>query len=212
MEMFRSVGVEEAIRQVEPPVPQDNNVPLVECLVGQEFDVLQEDISGLFSGPVPGSGIAQDVLEPVLRARAEHLGGDLRFGTKLVTFEQNEDGVTATIREHASGNTRVICYQKLVAADGSHSGIRQRLGIGTHGAESLFYCISTLAELPRFPRLGVLFRQTAPGQAMNYLLTLLHNGQANEVIRENKDLETVGRMMLGTLLTFAIFDGLLVEN
>jgi putative polyketide hydroxylase len=146
MEMFRSVGIEEAIRQVEPPIPQDSNVPLVESLVGQEFDVLQEDISGLFSGPVPGSGIAQDVLEPVLRARAEQLGGDLRFGTELVTFEQDEDGVTATMREHASGNTRMIRAQFLVAADGSHSGIRQRLGIGTHGAESLFHCISMIFE------------------------------------------------------------------
>src|SRR2546421_8055812 len=48
MELFRSVGIEEAIRQVEPPVPQGNNVPLVESLVGQEFDCLQEDISALF--------------------------------------------------------------------------------------------------------------------------------------------------------------------
>jgi len=146
MEMFRSVGVEEAIRQVEPPVPQDSNVPLVESLVGQEFDVLQEDISGLFSGPVPGSGIAQDVLEPVLRARAEQLGGDLRFGTELVAFEQDEEGVTATMRERASGNTRMIRAQFLVAADGSHSNIRQQLGIGTHGAESLFHCISMIFE------------------------------------------------------------------
>ncbi len=146
MEIFRSVGVEEAIRQVEPLVPQDSNVPLVESLVGQEFDVLQEDISGLFSGPVPGSGIAQDVLEPVVRARAEQLGGDLRFGIELVTFEQDEDGVTAAIRERPSGNTRMIRAQFLVAADGSHSGIRQQLGIGTHGAESLFHCISMIFE------------------------------------------------------------------
>lgn len=70
----------------------------------------------------------------------------------------------------------------------------------------------TIAELPRFPQLGVLFRQTVPEQAMNYLLMLLHNGQANGVIRQNKNLETVGRMVLGTLLTYAIFDGLLLQG
>jgi putative polyketide hydroxylase len=144
MEMFRSVGVEQAIRQVEPPVPQDSNIPLVESLVGQEFDVLQEDIRSLFSGPVPGSGIAQDVLEPVLRARTEQLGGDLRFGTELVAFEQDEEGVTATIRERASGNTRTVRARFMVAADGSHSGVRQQLGIGTHGAASLFHCVSMI--------------------------------------------------------------------
>lgn len=65
-----------------------------------------------------------------------------------------------------------------------------------------------MAELPRFPQLGVLFRQTVPEPAMNYLLTLLRNGQANGVVRQDKDLEAVGRMFLGSLLTYAIFDGL----
>src|SRR5438046_1016035 len=77
MELFRSVGVEDAIRQVEPSFSRDGNVPLVESLVGQEFDCLQEDITSLFinaTSPVQGSAIAQDVLEPVLRARAEQLG------------------------------------------------------------------------------------------------------------------------------------------
>jgi AcrR family transcriptional regulator len=66
----------------------------------------------------------------------------------------------------------------------------------------------TLAELPRFPQLGALFRQTVPEPAMSYLLTLLRNGQANGVVQRNKDLEAVGRMFLGALLTYAIFDGL----
>lgn len=70
----------------------------------------------------------------------------------------------------------------------------------------------TMAELPRFPELGVLFRQTVPEPAMNYLLTLLHHGQATGVVRQNKDLETIGRMFLGTLLAYAIFDGLLLNT
>jgi len=65
-----------------------------------------------------------------------------------------------------------------------------------------------MAELPRFPQLGALFRQTVPEPAMNYILTLLRNGQANGVVRKDRDLETVGRMFLGALLTYAIFDGL----
>jgi len=149
MELFRSVGIEDAIRQVEPPVPESSNVPLVESLVGQEFDCLQEDISTLFTTPLSparGSAIAQDVLEPVLRARAEQLGGDLRFGTELVAIEQDEEGITATIRERESGSTRTVRAQFLVAADGSHSGIRQQLGIGQHGAASMGHFISMIFE------------------------------------------------------------------
>lgn len=149
MEMFHSVGIEEAIRKVEPLFLQDNNIPLVESLVGQEFDCLQEDLSAYFgdtSSPAQGSGIAQDVLEPVLRARAEQLGGTLRFGTELVAFEEDEKGITATICERVSSSTRPVRAQYLVAADGSHSGIRQQLGIGQHGAAGLFHAISMIFE------------------------------------------------------------------
>jgi putative polyketide hydroxylase len=149
MEMFRSVGVEDAIRRVEPPMFGGETI-LAESLVGQQIDVFLKDISVIFAAsdafPVPGSGIAQDVLEPVLAARAEQLGGELRFGTELVAFEQGKKGITATIRERASGNTRTVRAQFLVAADGSHSGIRQQLGIGQHGAASLWYCISMIFE------------------------------------------------------------------
>lgn len=146
MELLRGAGAEEAIRKVEAPAPHGSNVPLAESLVGQTFDVLQEDISEMFSGPVPGSYIAQDVLEPVLRVRAEQSGSDLRFGTELVAFEQDEEGVTATIRERTSGSTRRVRAQFLVAADGSKSPIRQKLGIRTHGAGSLFHCVSMIFE------------------------------------------------------------------
>jgi len=158
MELFRSVGIENAIRQAEPPVILAGKTLLVESLVGQEFDSYLEDISTLFitdASPTQGSAIAQDVLEPVLRARAEQLGGDLRFGTELVSFEQAEEGITATIRQRESGNTRTVRAQFLVAADGSHSRIREQLGIGTHGAASLFHCISMIFEAD----LMELFRQ-----------------------------------------------------
>lgn len=149
MEMFRSARIEEAIRQAEPPINLSGKTLLVESLVGQVYDSYLEDIRDLFfteASPEHGSAIAQDVLEPVLRARAEHLGGVLRFGTELVAFEQDKEGITATIRERASGNTRTVRAQFLVAADGSHSAIRQQLGIGTHGAGSLFHCISMIFE------------------------------------------------------------------
>jgi len=69
-----------------------------------------------------------------------------------------------------------------------------------------------MAELPRFPQLGVLFRQTVPEPAMNYLLTLLRRGQIAGVVRQDKDLEIIARMFLGALLTYAIFDGLLLNT
>jgi len=148
MEMFRSVGTEDAIRKVEPP-PMHGETILAESLLGPLIDVFLKDISEIFSAsdafPVAGSGIAQDTLEPVLRARAEQLGGVLRFGTELLAFEQDAQGITATIRQPDS-STRSVRAQFLVAADGTYSGTRQYLGIGKHGAASLWHCISMIFE------------------------------------------------------------------
>jgi putative polyketide hydroxylase len=157
MEILRSTGTEAAIRQVEPPFSLDSNVPLVESLVGQELDHLMDDMSAYFTeaSPVRGSLISQDVLEPVLRAQAVQAGGDLRYGTELIGFEQDEEGVTATIRERGSEATRRVRARFLVAADGSHSEIRQRPGIAQHGPGSLGHFVSMIFEAD----LMDLFRQ-----------------------------------------------------
>ncbi len=151
MELFRRVGIEEAIHQVEAPFALIGNVLLAESLVGQEFDVLQPDqeVKAFFLGdssPARGSQVAQDLLEPVLRAQAEQRGGVLRFGTELVAFEQDEEGVTATIREREAGRMYTVRAQFLIAADGTGSGVRQQLGIGRHGKGSLFHCVSVIFE------------------------------------------------------------------
>jgi putative polyketide hydroxylase len=156
-ELFRTVGIEPAIRRVEPPFPEHSVVARMESLVGQEYDRVMEDMSAYFStaSPARGSLIAQDVLEPILRAQAEQLGADLRYVTELIAFEQDEAGVTATIRERSSGATRTVRARYLVAADGSQSTIRQQLGIAQHGAGTLAQVISTIFEAD----LAELFRR-----------------------------------------------------
>ena len=66
-----------------------------------------------------------------------------------------------------------------------------------------------LAELPRFPELGTLFRQTVPARGFQYFLTLLSSGQRSGVVREHIDPPTVARMFLGTLVTYILMDGLM---
>lgn len=148
VEIFRSVGIEQAIRQVEPPFPQESRVPLAESLVGEEFDNLMEDMSAYFTelSPTKGSLISQDVCGPVLRATAEQAGADLRFATEMVDFTQDEEGVTATIRDRANGTIHRVRAKFLVAADGARSEIRQQLGIGQHGAGSLGHFMSMIFE------------------------------------------------------------------
>lgn len=148
MEIFRSVGIEEEIRHEEPPFPREFGIMFVESLAGQVYENLMEDMSAYFTdaSPVEGNGIAQDLLEPVLRARAEQAGADLRYNTELVEFEADEDGISAIIRDRISGETRHVRSEYMVGADGSRSGTREQLGIGQHGEGTLCHLISIIFD------------------------------------------------------------------
>ncbi|MCU1641687.1 MAG: hypothetical protein JWN03_1962 [Nocardia sp.] len=96
---------------------------------------------------------AQDHLEPVLRGLAEARGADVRFGVELIDFHDDGTGVDATLRT-ADGTVQQLHADYLIAADGSGSPIRERLGIprsgrGTLGRAVNVYFRAELAELVR---------------------------------------------------------------
>ena len=144
MELFRSVGVEDAIRCKAPPDFQNSAILQAESLAGKELGWITQDTTGNTFSPVSGCIIGQDALEPVLRARAEALGADLRFQTEFVSFEQDAQGVTALLRDRTGGQARTVHARYLIAADGNRSAIRQHLGTRTYGPGSLGHQLSIL--------------------------------------------------------------------
>lgn len=75
---------------------------------------------------------AQDRLDQVLAPAATERGATLRYSTRLLSFEQDAEGVTAQLDD---GTTVRADY--LIAADGVRSGVRAALGIGTTGQGAL---------------------------------------------------------------------------
>ena len=132
MEIFRTVGIEQlALEKSEEQFVQDGAVMTVDTLAGKELawyvPNLNEGIRDV--SPCVRVFLTQKLLEPLLKARAEELGAELRFGTDMVSFDQDAGGVTAVIRERESGKTSTVRAQYMVAADGSHSRVREQLGI-----------------------------------------------------------------------------------
>ncbi len=144
MELFRTVGVEEAVRRKAPPDFQNSGILQAESLAGKEYRWITQDTTESNISPLSGCIIGQDALEPVLRTRAEELGGDLRFFTEFVSFEQDEQGVSAVIRDRTTGIEQSVRARYLVAADGNRSSIRQSLGAKTYGPGSLGHQLSIL--------------------------------------------------------------------
>lgn len=79
----------------------------------------------------------QSRLEPLLLAEARQHGGDVRYGTELVSFSQDEMGVTAIIKDHVTEQVSEVRADYLIAADGAHSGIRQTLALPVSGIGEL---------------------------------------------------------------------------
>jgi 2-polyprenyl-6-methoxyphenol hydroxylase-like FAD-dependent oxidoreductase len=106
--------------------------------------------------------VAQDALEPLLRDRAEGLGATLRYNAEVVSIEQDDDGVTATVKDGATGAVEQIRSRYVVAADGNRSPVRGRLGIamGGHGQLSRSATIYFRADCRQFlagTELGVIY-------------------------------------------------------
>jgi TetR/AcrR family transcriptional regulator, mexJK operon transcriptional repressor len=68
-----------------------------------------------------------------------------------------------------------------------------------------------IAETPRLPQLGPLFRSALPERVLENVSATLERAQHGGVI-EVADREAASRMFVGALLTYAIYDGLLVGD
>jgi putative polyketide hydroxylase len=106
--------------------------------------------------------LSQDALEPQLRKRAEEFGAQLRFATEMVSFEQDVYGVKAVIRDRDSGKTQTVRARYMVAADGAHSLVRERLGIrmlghGTFSKSITIYFRAPLAPLVEGHKWAVVY-------------------------------------------------------
>jgi 2-polyprenyl-6-methoxyphenol hydroxylase-like FAD-dependent oxidoreductase len=82
--------------------------------------------------------VAQDHLEAQLRERIEASPTTvIRHGTELSHIECLPDGVRCELRDVHTQHVTVVHARYLIAADGAHSTVRQRLGIELHGSDDL---------------------------------------------------------------------------
>jgi 2-polyprenyl-6-methoxyphenol hydroxylase-like FAD-dependent oxidoreductase len=157
IELYRGVGLEPAIAEASAlEFEQNGAIVSVETLAGKELEYyfrnINEGVEDL--SPSPRLFITQIGLEPILLTRAEELGARLEYGCELVSFEQDEEGVTATVRRRDSGEERNVRARYLVAADGSHSLVRERLGIPLLGHGSFSNSITIYFRADVRPLVG----------------------------------------------------------
>ncbi|MGZ4203501.1 MAG: FAD-dependent monooxygenase [Thermoleophilaceae bacterium] len=136
LEIFRAAGIEDVVKRKSlEQYDSDGGISAVESLAGRE---IAKYIPSLNAGvelvsPTRRLFLTQDALEPILAERAAELGSDLRYGTELAGFEEQGDGVLATLRETGSGRETRVHADYMVACDGWRSPVRESLGIEMRG-------------------------------------------------------------------------------
>ncbi|MDN0195817.1 FAD-dependent monooxygenase [Streptomyces sp. S.PNR 29] len=145
MELFRTAQLEPDIREAASALAGNDGVLQVETLArGRRRWIIRDISAGMDVSRVSSSNwclCSQNDLEPVLLSRARQ-GGDIRFGTEMLSFTQSREGVQAQIMHRDTGETRTVHADFLVAADGPRSPVRRSLGIGQSGPGELFHNVS----------------------------------------------------------------------
>ncbi|HEX6340299.1 FAD-dependent monooxygenase [Umezawaea sp.] len=148
VELYRMVGLEEAVLATRSPVAEHTVVAHAETLVGPELmrlpNRLGPDTEGL--SPCGWAAIDQNQLEPLLRADAVAAGADVRDHTEVVAVVDGPAGVEVTVRDHDTGTEHRVVAEHLVAADGAHSPVRAMLGIPHDGPGTIARKINVYFE------------------------------------------------------------------
>lgn len=135
LEVLRGLGVGDEVHAVADGVSS----MVVKSTLNSPEQRQALDVDAIFAGmaelsPEPAAQYCpQSSLEPILLAYAREHGSEARYGTELVSFDHDESGVTAVVRDVDSQALETVRADFLVAADGVHSPVRQTLGLPTTG-------------------------------------------------------------------------------
>jgi 2,4-dichlorophenol 6-monooxygenase len=119
------------------------------------------------ASPSENCDLPQTLLEPILVGHAASRGSRIRFDTEYVALEQDDDGVTVTVRDRLSGHEYRIRAKYVLGADGGRSRIAQDVGLPFEGEMDIAGSMNIVfhADLSRFVehRPSVLYWVLQPG-------------------------------------------------
>ncbi|MGW1344576.1 FAD-dependent oxidoreductase [Kribbella sp. NPDC002412] len=119
------------------------------------------------ASPTLPCDLPQTLFEPILLSTAASRGARLRFNTEYLSLEQDDDGVTATVRDRLSDTTYQIRAKYLIGADGGRSKVAQDIGLPMAGSMDIEGSMNIVfeADLSRYVahRPSVLYWVLQPG-------------------------------------------------
>ena len=176
MEVLRDLGREVEDEAYMHAAHQDlmgNNV-FCESLAGEEIGRMMSwgnhplsKAEHLLSSPTMMNDLPQTFMEPLLFKTACSRGTQARMSTEYLSFEQDGQGVTSTLRDRLSGEEFTVRSKYLVGADGGNSLVAEQAGLPFEGEMGVGGSMNILfkADLSKYVahRPSVLYWVMQPG-------------------------------------------------
>ncbi|MEW6597982.1 MAG: FAD-dependent monooxygenase [Pseudomonadota bacterium] len=176
LEVLADLGVMEGVRAYATPTELLAENVICTSLAGAEFGRIRtwgNDPARRFAyavhSPETYVDLPQNYLENILVSAAAHHGANVLFSTELVSFEQDEEGVTSILHNKLTGTNLRVRSKYLIGADGARSMVAERLGLPFAGEMDKMGATNILfeADLSRYAsnRPSSLYWMLQPGEA-----------------------------------------------
>jgi 2,4-dichlorophenol 6-monooxygenase len=140
LEIFRDMGIEEDVKRLATAQDYMGNTVFCTSLAGEELGRIQtwgthprRKADYTLASPCTICDLPQNLLEPILLGAAAERGTRARFDSEYLSHVQDENGVTATVRDRLSGEEYQIRAKYLVGADGGRSKVAEDIGLPFEG-------------------------------------------------------------------------------
>jgi len=140
IEALRDLGIEQDCLDLATPQELMGENTFAASLVGEEFarvlawgmpPARKADYE--LSSPTKMFDLPQNLLEPILTRTAAHRGSKVRFNTEYLSFEQDDKGVTTTLKDLITQEKFQVRSKYLIGADGGNSKIAEDAALPMEG-------------------------------------------------------------------------------
>ena len=223
MEFCRQLGIAPQVRDWGFPLDYCLDSVFVTDMQGWELGriktpSLRTDADTPFS-PERERPCPQTWFDPILKRHARTFPSiEMRYRTRLDSFVQDANGVTAQVVDSDSGARESIRADYMVGCDGYSSSVREMLGIQLRGEKHLDLSMSVYVRIPelrRFHDKGDAYRYVFVGpEGVWSVLTTMDGGDlwrvqlvgANDIDVRKHDLDAVMRRSFGPDVPYTIED------
>jgi len=187
MEFCRQLGIVERVRNWG--FPRDWPLDSVFVTDLQAYELGRVRVPSLAAqahlavSPERGMPCPQTWFDPILQEYARSFPHvTLRHNTRLETFVQDPDGVTATLCDRLTGRGETVRTKYLVGCDGFASTVRDLLGIEIRGEPHIDWSMTIYLRIPNLPA------QHDKGKAFRYVFVGAEGTWSFLSIVDGKDL------------------------